>query len=75
MASPGEGRGGKDPSDDHAVLTVHEVAAQLQVAPETVRRWVRSGELPAIIIGRTIRIRQTDIDQHVRDNHRRDHNE
>ena len=32
-------------------LTVREVATELQVHEETVRRWIRSGELPAIEIG------------------------
>lgn len=32
-------------------LTVREVATELQVHEETVRRWIRSGELPAIELG------------------------
>lgn len=33
------------------LLTVAEVAAKLRVTPETVRRWIRAGALPAIEIG------------------------
>lgn len=33
------------------LLTVAEVAATLRVTPETVRRWIRTGALPAIQIG------------------------
>jgi len=33
------------------VLTVHEVAARLNRDPETIRRWIRSGKLPARKVG------------------------
>ena len=33
-------------------LTVDEVAKQLRVSPETVRAWIRSGELEAINVGK-----------------------
>ncbi len=45
-------------------LTVREVASELQVHEETVRRWIRAGELPAIELGgpRTMyRIRPADL--------------
>jgi excisionase family DNA binding protein len=37
------------PSDK--MLTVQEVAEQLNVHPDTVRQWVRNGELKAIDLG------------------------
>lgn len=46
-------------------LTVREVADQLQVTEETVRRWIRRGELGALELGgpRTVyRIRTDDLD-------------
>ncbi|MGO4143452.1 helix-turn-helix domain-containing protein [Paenarthrobacter sp. YAF11_1] len=47
------------------LLTVREAAEFLRVTPETVRRRVRAGDLPACRLGRgAIRIRRTDIDSH-----------
>jgi len=36
------------------LLTVHETAAMLKVNPDTVRRYITSGRLPAVRIGRLI---------------------
>lgn len=33
------------------LLTVQEVAARVRVNPETVRRWLRSGELRGVRLG------------------------
>lgn len=41
---------------DSRMLTVEEVANELRVSRETVRRWVRSGQLPCIKLPRGIRI-------------------
>jgi excisionase family DNA binding protein/PAS domain S-box-containing protein len=38
------------------MLTVEEVATELRVSKETVRRWVRSGQLPSVKLPRGIRI-------------------
>jgi PAS domain S-box-containing protein/excisionase family DNA binding protein len=49
-------------------LTVQDVAGLLQVRIETVRRWVRSGELPVLELGgpRSVyRIRPDDLDRFV----------
>ena len=46
-------------------LTVEQVADLLQVAQETVRRWIRSGELPVLDLGGSktgYRIRRSDLD-------------
>jgi len=46
------------------LLRVEEVADLLQVDIETVRRYVRSGKLPAIKLGgKYIRISKTDLDE------------
>ncbi len=46
-------------------LTVEEVTALLKVSIETVRRWIRAGELPVLRIGGRrggYRIRRADLD-------------
>lgn len=47
-------------------MTVAEIADQLRVSEETVRRWVRAGELPALNIGGPkagYRIRAADLEK------------
>jgi excisionase family DNA binding protein len=39
--------------DDDRFLTVPEVAERVRVAPETVRRWLRSGRLRGVLPGGT----------------------
>jgi excisionase family DNA binding protein len=41
----------REPSLDVTWLTVRDVAERLQVTEETVRRWIRSAELPVIKLG------------------------
>lgn len=43
-------------------LTVEEVARQLRVSVETVRNWIRTGELDAIDIGNKYRIYPADLE-------------
>lgn len=43
-------------------LTVTEAAALLRMAPSTIRRWIREGELPAYRLGRRrVALRRTDL--------------
>lgn len=42
-------------------LTIHEVKDMLKVSERTVRRWISAGDLPALKIGRSVRIREEDI--------------
>ena len=45
-------------------LTVDEVATELQISVETVRRWIRRGELPVLDLGGPragYRIRRADL--------------
>jgi len=44
-------------------VTVTEVADLLRVSNMTVYRLVQSGELPAVRVGRSYRIREDDVDQ------------
>ena len=50
---------------DERALTVEEVAENLQVNPDTVRAWIRSGELSAINIGGKYRIYPSDLDDFI----------
>lgn len=43
-------------------LTTAEVAAELRLNPETIRRWINAGALPAVQTGRDYRIERTDFD-------------
>lgn len=43
------------------MLTVLEVAARLHKDPETIRRWIRSGRLPAVKIGLQHMIEERDL--------------
>jgi excisionase family DNA binding protein len=48
-----------------ACLTTEEVLAYLNVTPRTIYRLIRTGELPAIRIGRQWRFRRSDLDAFV----------
>jgi excisionase family DNA binding protein len=41
-------------------LTVADVAELLRLNPQTVRNWIDQGSLPALRIGRRVRIRRED---------------
>lgn len=43
------------------LLTVAEVAQRLRLHPITVRRHIRSGRIPATRIGRSIRVKEEDV--------------
>ena len=49
------------------VLTVAEVADALRVSTMTVYRLVNAGELPALRVGKNIRIRTRDLDAFLAD--------
>jgi excisionase family DNA binding protein len=46
-------------------LTVSEVARQLRVSNMTVYRLINSGQLPAVRIGKSFRLREEDIDRYL----------
>jgi excisionase family DNA binding protein len=52
-------------ADKQAFLTTEEVLAYLKITPRTIYRLIRSGELPAVRIGRQWRFRRTDLDEWV----------
>jgi excisionase family DNA binding protein len=48
-------------------LTVEDIAGDLKVHPETVRTWIRNGELAAIVVSkRTYRINRNDYLEFIR---------
>ncbi len=55
---------------DHAharFLTVAEVAALLRVSNMTVYRLIGAGELPAVRVGKSYRLREDDVDKYLSD--------
>ena len=47
---------------EQQILTVPQVAEELQVTAQTIRNWIDSGALPAAKIGRAFRIRREHVD-------------
>lgn len=45
------------------LLTVHETARMLKVAPITVRRYIAAGRLAAVKVGKGVRVRKEAVDQ------------
>jgi excisionase family DNA binding protein len=48
-------------------LTVAEVAQTLRVSAMTVYRLIGGGELPAVRVGKSYRIREVDLDKYLSD--------
>jgi excisionase family DNA binding protein len=46
-------------------LTVQEVADIMRVSTMTVYRIIKSGELPAVRVGRSFRVRDVDVDTYL----------
>lgn len=44
-------------------LTVAEVAEWLKLNQQTVRNWIDQGSLPAVRVGRRVRIKRSDLDR------------
>ncbi|MBI2266709.1 MAG: helix-turn-helix domain-containing protein [Armatimonadetes bacterium] len=47
---------------EEKLLTIREAAARFERNPETVRRWIWSGRLPARKLGNQLFIRKNDLD-------------
>ena len=57
-----------DPSSlDDSFLTVAEVAEMLKLNQQTVRNWIDQGSLPALRVGRRVRIRRSDFERMLED--------
>ena len=48
---------------EESFLTVAEVAELLKLNQQTVRNWIDAGALPALKVGRRVRIRRSDLDR------------
>jgi excisionase family DNA binding protein len=46
-------------------LTVQEVAELMRVSSMTIYRLIKSGELPAVRVGRSFRVRDVDVDAYL----------
>ncbi len=46
-------------------LAVAEIAARLRVNQQTVRNWIDKRALPAVRVGRRVRVRQSDLDRYL----------
>jgi excisionase family DNA binding protein len=52
------------PADsEESYLTVAEVAATLKLNQQTVRNWIDQGSLPALRVGRRVRIKRSDFER------------
>jgi excisionase family DNA binding protein len=55
---------------DETYLTVADVAALLKLNQQTVRNWIDQGSLPAVRVGRRVRIKRSDLDRVLEDGYR-----
>src|SRR5450755_4695366 len=53
----------RPPDVDDEFLTVAEVAAILKLNQQTIRSWIDQGSLPALRVGRRVRVLRRDLDQ------------
>jgi len=51
------------------LIRVSEVAQLLAVREATVRKWIREGQLPVVKMGRVVAIKESDVEQMIRDNY------
>jgi excisionase family DNA binding protein len=52
---------------EDSFLTVAEVAELLKLNQQTVRNWIDQGSLPALRVGRRVRIKRSDLDRVLED--------
>lgn len=53
-----------DPGElEESFLTVAEVAQTLKLNQQTVRNWIDQGSLPALRVGRRVRIKRSDFER------------
>ena len=55
----------QEDNQESRFMTVGEVAAALRVSSMTVYRLINAGDLPAVRIGRSFRLRREDLDRYL----------
>lgn len=55
------------PPQPTPMLTVGDLARQLQVDPLTIRRWIAAGKLRAVKLGKSYRIHPDAVDELIKD--------
>ena len=53
----------EDSDREETFLTVAEVADMLKLNQQTVRNWIDQGSLPALRVGRRVRIKRSDFER------------
>ena len=53
------------PGENSSFLTIAEVAAMMRVSKMTVYRLVHGGDLPAVRVGRSFRVRAEDAHEYI----------
>ena len=46
---------------DDPYLTIKDIRSELRLSHETVRKWIVSGQLPYVKVGRQYRVRRSDL--------------
>ena len=54
---------GDDPSPDHEILTIEDVARYLRLKPQTIYRWAQDKRIPAVKLGKEWRFRRSVLDR------------
>ncbi len=54
---------------EETYLTVAEVAETLKLNQQTVRNWIDQGSLPALRVGRRVRIKRSDFERLLQDSY------
>lgn len=54
------------PGTEPEFMTVAEVATRMRVSKMTVYRLLHGGDLPAVRVGRSFRVREEDVEEYLR---------
>jgi excisionase family DNA binding protein len=65
-----QGIASQSPDGGHRLLSVQEVGEQLGMGRSWVYNQIRSGELPSVQLGGTVKIKREDLEQYIQRQHR-----